>query len=404
VTEVLVTDSVIKILLVDDDEDAFVLTQDLLGDVAGSRYAIDWAPSFAQAQEIMARNDYDVYLLDYRLGEYTGLDLLRQLAAQGVDKPAILLTGQGDEGVDLEAMKAGAVDYWSKDQINAVLLERSIRYAIERKRADRMERERNYLRESTRAMEQVLGVVGHELRTPLASLRAMSEYLLTDGAADSAEFSQFLRGINGEVVRMSEMVTHMLESARLDSGMARWRWGRIDLATVCREALEIVRPLVDTSKVELVAGIEPPDLNMMGDEDAVRRLVLNLVTNAHKHTTAGHVGVLGREYEHDGRRWIELQVQDTGTGIRPEIADRLGRAFGLNQGGVEASYAKGAGLGLAICRTIVAAHGGTIGVRSQPNAGATFTVRLRADLPGPMVAEPEIEIEKEPVGDHRAGS
>jgi PAS domain S-box-containing protein len=89
----------------------------------------------------MGENQHDIYLLDYRLGEHNGLELLQQAVAQGCRAPMILLTGQGDREIDMEAMKAGAADYLDKGQLRAPLLERSIRYAIERKRAEQKIRE-----------------------------------------------------------------------------------------------------------------------------------------------------------------------------------------------------------------------------------------------------------------------
>lgn len=123
-----------KILLVDDDEDAFVLTRDLLDDAMLGRFELDWVPSYVAAAEAVNRDQHDVYLVDYHLGERTGLELLRETHGNGLRAPVILLTGRGDRDVDFEAMEAGAADYLIKDQIDAALLERSIRYAVERHR------------------------------------------------------------------------------------------------------------------------------------------------------------------------------------------------------------------------------------------------------------------------------
>ncbi|MFW6358546.1 MAG: response regulator [Chroococcales cyanobacterium] len=122
----------VNVFLVDDDEDDFVLIQDLLSESQGTHFELDWESKYEQGLETIFRQQHDVYLLDYRLGEYTGLDLLRKAVSKGCQAPIILLTGQGDYEIDLEAMKAGAADYLDKSQISAPLLERSLRYAIER--------------------------------------------------------------------------------------------------------------------------------------------------------------------------------------------------------------------------------------------------------------------------------
>ncbi|MGD2205916.1 MAG: ATP-binding protein [Anaerolineae bacterium] len=126
----------IKVLMVDDDEDDYVITRDLLCESAGGDFDLEWVSTYEAGLEAMCRGEHDVCLLDYRLGARDGLQLLRQAMAQGCRAPIILLTGQGDRKVDLEAMTAGAADYLVKGQIGTPLLERSIRYAIERKRAE----------------------------------------------------------------------------------------------------------------------------------------------------------------------------------------------------------------------------------------------------------------------------
>jgi len=249
-----------------------------------------------------------------------------------------------------------------------------------RKLAEQLDRERVSLREAVGAMEQVLGVVGHELRTPLAALQAISEFLLTDGARETEEWERFLRDMNEEVGRMSDTVNNILEAARLNSGRARWNWGAVDLVDTCRDAVETIRPLLDPDSVDLSFVIEPSVRTMRGDAEAIRRLVVNLLSNARKHTSRGAIRVEVCGAERDGFSWARLSVADTGGGIPPEILARLGEAFALNAGVVGASYVGGTGLGLAICKGIVAAHGGEMQFVSEQGKGTTVTALLRTDL------------------------
>lgn len=126
----------LRILLVDDDEDDFVITRDLLSEMRALPVELDWVSTFGDALKIIQRGCHDIYLFDYRLGERTGLDMLTEAVKCGCTAPMILLTGQGDHGVDIEAMKAGASDYLVKGKLDASMLERSIRYAVERKRSE----------------------------------------------------------------------------------------------------------------------------------------------------------------------------------------------------------------------------------------------------------------------------
>ena len=124
----------IRVLLIEDDEDDYVLTRDLLADSRRTRFELDWISSFAEALGAIGRNEHDVYLVDYRLGEHDGLEVLREARIAGCLRPIILLTGQGDGEVDIAAMKAGAADYLVKGQIDSQILERSIRYSLEQNR------------------------------------------------------------------------------------------------------------------------------------------------------------------------------------------------------------------------------------------------------------------------------
>lgn len=133
----------LKILLVDDDEDEFALTRALLADRSyladGNlpvRFQLEWVATYPAALEAFQKNQFDVYLVDYRLGERDGLDLLRAAKACGCTAPVILLTGKGSYAIDVEAMQVGAHDYLVKGELTAPLLERTIRYAMERKRAE----------------------------------------------------------------------------------------------------------------------------------------------------------------------------------------------------------------------------------------------------------------------------
>lgn len=125
----------IRILLVEDDQDDYVFTRDLLAEVEGRIFDLVWAPTYDDAVREIRTRHFDVFLVDYRLGGRTGLDLLRGELGQGRLGPVIVLTGQGTRDVDVEAMKLGAAGYLVKGELRSGELERTIRYAIERHEA-----------------------------------------------------------------------------------------------------------------------------------------------------------------------------------------------------------------------------------------------------------------------------
>lgn len=120
------------ILIVDDDEDDYFILSSFLQDVPGNKFSITWAPTFNEGIGKLSGLRYDIAFVDYRLGARSGVDFLKEVREKQLDTPIVLLTGQGNYSVDLEAMELGAVDYLIKAELNSEKAERCIRYTIER--------------------------------------------------------------------------------------------------------------------------------------------------------------------------------------------------------------------------------------------------------------------------------
>ncbi len=125
----------IQVLLIEDDEDDYIIARDVFAEITSPRFSVDWAKTYEAGLEMMQRNQHDVCLVDYRLGAHNGVELIRAATHAGCQAALILLTGAGQKEVDLDAMEAGAADYIVKPQLRAETVERSIRYALQRKRA-----------------------------------------------------------------------------------------------------------------------------------------------------------------------------------------------------------------------------------------------------------------------------
>jgi signal transduction histidine kinase len=139
-------DAPVRILLVDDDEDDYVITRTLVSEIRGRRYQLEWVDNYDKAVAAVRRREHDICLLDYRLGSRTGLELLRESKSLNDRLPMILLTGQGDHEIDIEAMKAGAADYLIKGQLDSDKLDRAMRYAIQGQFAkEHLRRERDLI-------------------------------------------------------------------------------------------------------------------------------------------------------------------------------------------------------------------------------------------------------------------
>jgi PAS domain S-box-containing protein len=192
----------IHVLLVDDDEDDYLITRDLLLEIEGGRYDLRWADGYERAVELLATGEFDVCLLDYRLGPRTGLELLEESRAAGIHVPFILMTGQEDREIDLMAMEAGAADYLIKGQINAALLERSIRYSVQR----------NGMIRELRASEERLS---DALRRSESRFRRL---------ADSNMIGIIVADVHGEITEANDAFLGMIGYGRADFEAGSFRW------------------------------------------------------------------------------------------------------------------------------------------------------------------------------------
>ena len=127
--------NLIRILIVDDDEDDFFIISNYITSIEGCRFQIDWCREYHEAVNRITENSYHIYFVDYRLGNQNGLHILEKVAALPFHCPVVLLTGKGNKAIDIEAMKMGATDYLIKSELNTEKLERCIRYSLDRSNA-----------------------------------------------------------------------------------------------------------------------------------------------------------------------------------------------------------------------------------------------------------------------------
>lgn len=122
----------IRIAIIEDDEDDFIILSDYLKEIKGGHFIIHWCKTYSSAIDKIKGREYDIYFVDYRLGSNTGLDLLQEVKAETFDDPIVLLTGKGNVDIDVKAMKFGATDYLVKSELNPEKLDRCIRYSLDR--------------------------------------------------------------------------------------------------------------------------------------------------------------------------------------------------------------------------------------------------------------------------------
>jgi two-component system phosphate regulon sensor histidine kinase PhoR len=210
--------------------------------------------------------------------------------------------------------------------------------------------------------------VSHELRTPLATLKALVETLQEGALEDPQAARRFLERMEGEVDRLDRLVGELLELARIESGRAPLEMAHVAVADIVRPPVEDLRPLAERSGLSLEVRLDPDLPPVLADVDRMRRVVANLVHNAIQFTPSGGVTVRAEQVGEE----VIISVRDTGVGIAPEDLSRIFERFYKPRG----SRSGGAGLGLAIARHIVLAHGGRIWAESTEGQGSTFYVAL----------------------------
>ncbi len=369
----------IKVLLIEDDDDDYLITRDLLAEIDPQRFALAWAADYDAALQKIAVASYDVCLLDYRLGAQDGLALLRQARAMDFDAPVILLTGQPDLEIDLQAMKAGAADYLVKGQLDAAALERSIRYTIQQKRLEEerlklfTERQaREQAEAANRAKDDFLAMLAHELRNPLAPIRNAVEVLKRRGMPDGE--TQWARGvIERQTHHLSRLVDDLLDVSRVTQGKVRLEKEPVEMATVIARAVETSRPLIDSRHHELFVSLPQEPAYVEGDVIRLAQVVSNLLNNAAKYTEDGGKIWLSATVEAES---LIVRVRDTGVGISPEEMAQVFNLFSQSTRSLDRSKG-GLGIGLTLVRNLVELHGGSVEAYSAGiGQGSEFTVRL----------------------------
>lgn len=221
--------------------------------------------------------------------------------------------------------------------------------------------------EATRSREEVLAVVAHDLRTPLNFIK-MGAQLVAE-TSDATENGETLERIKGAVDLMDLLIQDLLEVAKIEAGQMSIRPQPIPPETLVQDALSMLAPLAQRHDIRLLSTAESNLPPVLADYERILRVFSNLIVNAVKFSLAGSVVRVNATRAETG---VRFSVLDSGSGIP---ADQLMRIFDRFWQ-VNASDARGVGLGLAIAKSIVTAHGGTIGVSSNLGQGSDFYFEL----------------------------
>ncbi len=230
-------------------------------------------------------------------------------------------------------------------------------------------------REMEKARRDLIAAVSHDLRTPLASTRALIEAVADGVAEDTEAEARYLSSAKRELAHLSRLVDDLFELARIDAGVLQLTMEAASLHDLISDTISSFKPQADNRGIRLVGEVSGDVDPVLANPPRLQRVLHNLVSNALRHTPPDGTVAL-RAAPQGGE--VRVEVSDTGEGIAPEdlprVFERSFRAEGSRSRGTDDP---GAGLGLAIARGLVEAHGGTIDVESEPDRGSRFRFTLR---------------------------
>ncbi len=409
------TTSPFRVLLVEDDPDDYLLTKELLQEIPNVTLTLDWAQDFDSGMVEVSRCEHDAVLLDYRLGKRDGLALLREALRHGCKAPFIVLTGEGDRDLALEALAAGAADYLVKGDIDAVDLERSIRYALQQKRhsieleekvverTTELEQANAALRESeqqiralletaeaarlsaetaklsaeaaTRAKDDFLAALSHELRTPLNPALLLATALAEDPTLPPqvrADIEVIAKGI----ALQAQLVDDLLDITRISGGKLRLDLRPIDAHAALHHAHNILLSDINEREIKVTLDLAAAQHTIRADAVRLQQIFWNVLKNAVKFTPRGGAVTLRTRNPVSPTDTLEVEIIDSGIGIESSMIGRVFDAF-IQENHACGHRFGGIGLGLAITHRLVELQNGSISVASEGRGrGATFRIEL----------------------------
>jgi signal transduction histidine kinase len=361
------------------------------------------ATTASEAREHLTSSSFDCIFLDYHLPDQDGLDLIRSLRAEGIKIPMIVLTGQGDEQVAVESMKAGANDYLSKsklvgDRLSYVLknavriyraeLETSIAYEkiqennklllqqneALKKQQQQIKVQNLELIKASRLKSQFLATMSHELRTPMNAIIGFCQVLLRESKGD---INTHQRAMLDRILTNSKnlllLVNDILDISKIEAGRLELKPEPCDLLQLVEATVSQLRCMADEKHLRIRVESNLSHSRAFNDSMRVRQILINLISNAIKFTDRGEIVVRLSEF---GLNRIAIEVKDTGIGIAAANLDHIFELFQQIDQSISRQYG-GTGLGLAITRSLAEMMGGRVTVQSELGRGATF----RVDIP-----------------------
>lgn len=354
------------------------------------------------ALNLVQEHEYDAIVSDIKMPGMDGLALLAKIQELRPATPTLLITGHGDHSLAIQALRGGAYDFIQKPidrDYFVVALRRAIQthqlhqQVAEQQRAleahaksleQTVQERTRELVEANTAKDEFLSIASHELKTPLSSLKGMTQLLRRRLERAGSSEASYLANMENSIRRMEVLVNDLLNISFVEMGIFALHCVRCDIGTLCQHLVE-----------EYVAGTNPPPAVMLDipeepvqvkvDIDRIGQVIINLLSNARKYSVCNFPIRVTVERDNDE---CKVSVHDSGIGIAPDVLphvfERFYRVPGVE---VQTGSSVGFGLGLYISRQIVEHHGGRIEVSSVLASGSVFSIIL------PLIAPDAVDTE-----------
>lgn len=377
-----------RVLIVDDD---MALLQALPQAIAlrMKNMHVDTSDSALGALQQVQESEYDAIVSDIKMPGMDGITLIERLHNLCPDTPTLLITGHGERDLAIQALRVGAYDFIQKP-IDRDYFVSSLQRAIQtrqmrRQIAEQQEELEQYthqlektVAERTRALVEAnaakdvfMSMVSHELKTPLTTLKGITQMLARRLERGDQIEAQNLTLLDHSVRRMERLVNDLLNTSLMETGMFSLNRQRDDVVAFLQELLvEHGEAMGSTLQKDIPTG----ELTSLIDRERISQVILNLLSNARKYSPSDAPVVVKLERQDNH---AVISVTDHGVGIPPEkLAHIFERFYRVPEIDVQTGSSSGVGLGLYIAQKIIERHDGKLTVTSTPGRGSTFTIHL----------------------------
>jgi signal transduction histidine kinase len=321
---------------------------------------------------------FDLILADYSLPSFDGLSALQIALSHCPQTPFIFVSGAIGEEQAVETLRLGATDYVLKHHLERLVptVQRALREAAERAERAKLAEENARLyqqaRQEAQRKDEFLAMLAHELRNPLGAICTAAELMRLCGVSDPT-LSHARDVIERQSRHMKRLIDDLLDISRVMRGKIELRREPLDLAALVRDAVQSMRPAVETGNHELSVCLPPEPLTVQADPTRLAQVVVNLLDNAAKYTRPG--GQIWLDVCREGKEGV-VRVRDNGIGIDPQMLPRVFDLFAQDDRSLARSRG-GLGIGLTLVRILAEMHGGNVRAASTGlEQGSEFEVRL----------------------------